>query len=41
MSEALFSPSLRAAAEALLAAARRKGLTIATAESCTGGLIAG
>ena len=29
------------AAEALLAAARASGATIATAESCTGGLVAG
>ena len=28
-------------AEAVLAACRRKGLTVATAESCTGGLVAG
>ena len=32
---------LRARAEALLAAARARGAMIATAESCTGGLIAG
>lgn len=32
---------LRAEAERVLAAARRRKLTIATAESCTGGLIAG
>jgi len=32
---------LRAAASAVLAAARVRGLTIATAESCTGGLVAG
>jgi nicotinamide-nucleotide amidase len=37
----MFSPALLAQAEALLAAARAKGLKIATAESCTGGLIAG
>jgi nicotinamide-nucleotide amidase len=37
----MFSPELRARAEALLAAARAQGLKIATAESCTGGLIAG
>jgi nicotinamide-nucleotide amidase len=39
--ENMFSDELLAAAEGLLAAARAKGLTIATAESCTGGLIAG
>jgi len=37
----MFSQDLRACAETLLAAARAKGLKIATAESCTGGLIAG
>lgn len=37
----MFSPSLIAAAEKLLAEARGKALAIATAESCTGGLIAG
>ena len=37
----MFSAELRARAETLLAAARAKGLKIATAESCTGGLIAG
>jgi nicotinamide-nucleotide amidase len=37
----MFSQALRACAETLLAAARAKGLKIATAESCTGGLIAG
>jgi nicotinamide-nucleotide amidase len=37
----MFSADLRAQAEALLAAARAKNLKIATAESCTGGLIAG
>ena len=37
----MFSDELRANAERLLAAARAKGLKIATAESCTGGLIAG
>jgi len=37
----MFSPELRARAETLLAAARTQGLKIATAESCTGGLIAG
>jgi len=37
----MFSPELRARAETLLAAARAKGLKIATAESCTAGLIAG
>ena len=37
----MFSPDLLARAEKLLAEARAKGLKIATAESCTGGLIAG
>lgn len=37
----MFSADLLARAEALLDAARVKGLKIATAESCTGGLIAG
>jgi len=37
----MFAPHLRAHAEKLLAEARAKGLKIATAESCTGGLIAG
>jgi nicotinamide-nucleotide amidase len=37
----MFSSDLRACAEKLLAEARAKGLKIATAESCTGGLIAG
>jgi nicotinamide-nucleotide amidase len=37
----MFSPDLLALAEELLARARAKGLKIATAESCTGGLIAG
>ena len=37
----MFAPRLRAHAEKLLADARAKGLKIATAESCTGGLIAG
>jgi nicotinamide-nucleotide amidase len=37
----MFTPALLAQAEALLAAARVRGLKIATAESCTGGLIAG
>lgn len=36
-----FDDETLALAEALLAACRRKGLTLATAESCTGGLIAG
>lgn len=35
------APDLRALAEALLAAARAKGAHVATAESCTGGLIGG
>jgi len=37
----MFSQAFRVRAETLLAAARAKGLKIATAESCTGGLIAG
>jgi nicotinamide-nucleotide amidase len=37
----IFSSDLRAKAFTLLAQARAKGLKIATAESCTGGLIAG
>jgi nicotinamide-nucleotide amidase len=37
----MFSRALLAQAESVLAAARAKGLKIATAESCTGGLIAG
>lgn len=37
----MFSPDLLARAEKLLAEARAKHLRIATAESCTGGLIAG
>jgi nicotinamide-nucleotide amidase len=37
----MFSAELRASAERLLAAARAQSLKIATAESCTGGLIAG
>ncbi len=36
-----FPTALLSQAEALLAAYRRAGLTIATAESCTGGLVAG
>jgi nicotinamide-nucleotide amidase len=36
-----FPAPLLGQAEALLAACRRAGLTIATAESCTGGLVAG
>ncbi len=36
-----FPAPLLAQAEALLAAYRRAGLTLATAESCTGGLVAG
>ena len=35
----MFTPELLAKAEAVLAMARAKGLKIATAESCTGGLI--
>ena len=37
----MFSDELLSKAEVLLAAARAKGLKLATAESCTGGLIAG
>ncbi len=37
----MHDPKLLAEAEALLAACRAAGLTIATAESCTGGLVAG
>lgn len=37
----LFPPNLEAAASALLDVCRRQGLTIVTAESCTGGLVAG
>lgn len=37
----MFSSALLARAEKLLADARAKGLKIATAESCTGGLVAG
>ncbi|MCP5433516.1 MAG: CinA family protein [Alphaproteobacteria bacterium] len=37
----MFSPSLIAAAEALIVSAKSKGLLIATAESCTGGLVSG
>ena len=37
----MFSDTLRTRAENLLAQARAKGFKIATAESCTGGLIAG
>jgi nicotinamide-nucleotide amidase len=37
----MFSSDFRARAEKLLVDARAKGLKIATAESCTGGLIAG
>jgi nicotinamide-nucleotide amidase len=37
----MFSSELLAQAEMLLALYRRAGLTLATAESCTGGLIAG
>ena len=36
-----FPTKLLSQAEALLAAYRRAGLTVATAESCTGGLVAG
>ena len=37
----MFSPALAALAEAVLNEARTKGVRIATAESCTGGLITG
>src|SRR5579863_5899060 len=37
----MFPPALLARAEKLLADARARGLKIATAESCTGGLVAG
>ena len=37
----MFSPELLAQADALLAKARARDLKLATAESCTGGLIAG
>jgi nicotinamide-nucleotide amidase len=37
----MFNPGLLSRAEKLLADARAKGLKIATAESCTGGLVAG
>lgn len=37
----VFPPDCVAAAEALLGACRARGLRLATAESCTGGLIAG
>jgi nicotinamide-nucleotide amidase len=37
----MFEPALLSRAEKLLADARVKGLKIATAESCTGGLVAG
>jgi nicotinamide-nucleotide amidase len=37
----MFSPALIALAETVLNEARAKSLRIATAESCTGGLIAG
>lgn len=36
----LFDPALEARAAALLAHLRTRGLTVATAESCTGGLVA-
>lgn len=37
----MFEPSILALAESVLASARAKSLRIATAESCTGGLVAG
>ncbi|OYX82654.1 MAG: damage-inducible protein CinA, partial [Azorhizobium sp. 35-67-5] len=36
----MIDPDIYAQAEAVLAACRARGLTIATAESCTGGLVA-
>jgi nicotinamide-nucleotide amidase len=38
---AMFPPDLIAQAEAILAEFRKRGLKLATAESCTGGLVAG
>lgn len=38
---ALFDPALIARAEQLISLCRARGLTVATAESCTGGLVAG
>jgi nicotinamide-nucleotide amidase len=37
----MFSPPLLSLAQTVLSVARKKGLRIATAESCTGGLVAG
>src|SRR5262249_55080389 len=37
----MFDPQILQLAETVLAEARAKGLKIATAESCTGGLVAG
>jgi nicotinamide-nucleotide amidase len=37
----MFADDIRTAAERVLAACRARGLMIATAESCTGGLVAG
>jgi nicotinamide-nucleotide amidase len=37
----MFPPDVEEAARATLSAARRAGVTLATAESCTGGLVAG
>ena len=37
----MFDPGLVAQAEALVAACKARGLMVATAESCTGGLLAG
>jgi nicotinamide-nucleotide amidase len=37
----MFPPTILTLAEAVLAEARAKGLKVATAESCTGGLVAG
>ena len=37
----MWPPTILAAAEAVLAEARAKGLRLTTAESCTGGLVAG
>jgi len=37
----MFSPDLMTLAETVVAHARARGMTLATAESCTGGLVAG
>ena len=41
MTPAIIDDALREAAERVLDACRRHGLKVATAESCTGGLVAG